>query len=237
MTDEPAEVVSYTPTVSAQRVEQLRAWHEATYERLRSRTDERVTYLGRSLDVPAGVFPPAPVSALLGRAVLAETRETDRVLDMGTGCGVNAILAAERSSDVTGVDVNPAAVEAARANARLNGVADRTGFRVSDVFADVHGTFDLIIFDPPFRWFAPRDTLEMSVADRDYRALTRFMSEAGRHLSPDGRILLFFGTSGDVGHLTRLVAESGWRGETLDSHELVTDTDTVSYFTYRLTHA
>jgi release factor glutamine methyltransferase len=69
--------------------------------------------------------------------------------------GVNAILAAQVADDVVGVDLNPEAVAAARANAARNGVW--AAFAVSDVFSAVHGTFDLIIIDPPFRWFAPRD--------------------------------------------------------------------------------
>jgi release factor glutamine methyltransferase len=88
---------------------------------------------------------------------------------MGTGCGVNAILAASKSSDVMGVDVNPSAIASATANAAHNGVADRTTFLMSDVFDAVQGTFDLVIFDPPFRWFRPRDLLEASIADENNR--------------------------------------------------------------------
>ena len=102
-----------------------------------------------------------------------------------------------------GVDVNPHAVAAAVANAARNGVADRTTFRESDVFSAVDGTFDLMMFDPPFRWFAPRDHLEASMADENYAALTRFLAQAGDHLAPGGRILMFFGTSGDLDFLYR----------------------------------
>ena len=45
--------------------------------------------------------------------VLDEVRDDDRVLDMGTGSGVNGIVAASRSRDVLAVDVNPAAVTCA----------------------------------------------------------------------------------------------------------------------------
>ena len=97
------------------------------------------------------------MSHLLGEAVLAEVTETDRVLDLGTGSGVNAILAASQSLGVVAVDINPHALAAAQDNAVRNGVAERIKVRHSDVFTNVDGAFDLIIFDPPFRWFAPRD--------------------------------------------------------------------------------
>ncbi|MGH3607044.1 MAG: methyltransferase, partial [Pseudonocardiaceae bacterium] len=46
------------------------------------------------------------------------------------------------------------ALAVARDNALRNGVADRIEVRRSDVFSNVDGRFDLIVFDPPFRWFA-----------------------------------------------------------------------------------
>ncbi|MDQ3504565.1 MAG: methyltransferase [Actinomycetota bacterium] len=108
----------------------------------------------------------------LGEAVLAETRATDRALDMGTGSGVNAILAARSARSVVAVDLNPLAVSAARLNAERNGVSDRVEVRESDVFNNVDGPFDLIVFDPPFRWFAPRDMFEVASTDQNYKAMT-----------------------------------------------------------------
>jgi release factor glutamine methyltransferase len=66
-----------------------------------------------------------------------------------------------------------------------------------------------VVFDPPFRWFQPRDLLEMATADPGYRALTQFAREARLHLSDYGRLLVFFGSSGDLGYLQRLIAEGG----------------------------
>ena len=225
-------VVTYQPDLPAEEQRRIRDWHESAYRSLAAVGEETVEYLGHSFVVPPGVFQPA--SPLLGRAVLDEVRATDRVLDMGTGCGVNAILAASRSTDVLGVDINPAAVASAVPNAARNGVADRTTFRESDVFAAVEGRFDLIVFDPPFRWFAPRDPLEASMTDENYAALTRFLTEAGDHLTPDGRILMFFGTSGDLDHLYRVAAENGFHRETIASEDLTKRDTTVSYVAFRL---
>jgi methylase of polypeptide subunit release factors len=96
------------------------------------------------------------------------------------------------------VNINPDAVECAQTNAKANGVADRIRFLESDVFDRVEGRFDLIVFDPPFRWYPPRDMLEAATTDRDYQALTGFMAEATDYLSGGGRILLSFGTSADL---------------------------------------
>lgn len=227
--------MTYRPRVSAAAEARIRAWHDAAYESMRAEGEQVVEYLGHSFLVPPQVFPPALMSELLGRAVLDEVRAGDRVLDMGTGCGVNAILAATRSTDVLGVDVNPHAVEAAVANAARNDVADRVTVRESDVFGAVDGVFDLMVFDPPFRWFAPRDHLEAAMVDENYAALTRFLTEAPGYLAPGGRILMFFGTSGDLAYLYRTAEDNGFAREPVATRDLTRDDTTVTYHAFRRT--
>jgi release factor glutamine methyltransferase len=180
-------------------------------------------------------MPITPTSHLLGESVLADVRPGDRVLDMGTGSGVNAILAASRGAAVVAVDVNPRAIEAATANAHANKVADKVEVRHSDVFSNVAETFDLIVFDPPFRWFRPRDRLETAMTDAGYRAMTAFFRQARSHLSPGGRMLIFFGTSGDLDYLRRLFDEERFLAEVVATDRLTKDGWTVDYFTFRLT--
>ncbi|MGH3737950.1 MAG: methyltransferase [Micromonosporaceae bacterium] len=227
----------YTPSVSAEYAERVRRWHEDAYRMTRTEGAEARTFdfLGRTLVVPPQVHPINPMSHLLGETVLAEVRESDRVLDMGTGCGVNAILAASASRDVLAVDVNPVALQAARDNAARNGVAERVTVRHSDVYADVTGLFDLMIFDPPFRWFAPRDLLERASTDENYQAMTAFFRGARAHLTPGGRMLICFGSSGDLAYLKRLAAEEGFAVETVRRKELTRDGWTVAYYTFRMT--
>ena len=60
-----------------------------------------------------------------------EGRLTGRLLDAGCGTGENALLAATRGADATGVDVAPAAIARARAKAFGRGLTAR--FEVADV--------------------------------------------------------------------------------------------------------
>lgn len=228
---------AYTPTISQEHVKQIRRWHERAYAEgvSEAATDQVFEYLGTTLLVPPEVMPITRMSHHLGEAVLAEVHQGERVLDMGTGSGANAILAATKGAHVLAVDINPLAVEAARANAERNGVADQVEVRVSDVYSDVEGDFDVIVFDPPFRWFRPRSLLEAAMTDEGYGAMTRFFRGARQRLRDDGKMLIFFGTSGDLGYLQRLVEEEGFTAEVVAHDELVREGWRVEYFTFRLT--
>jgi release factor glutamine methyltransferase len=220
--------------MSAQRARRLRKWHEEAYREMQDGLPRRIFHLGLELYVPEDVFPPAGDGSF-HRLIREEVRPSDRVLDMGTGSGIGAILAASQSSDVVAVDINPKAVAAAAANAARNGLAERIRFRESDVFSMVDGNFDLLLFDPPFRWFKARDLLELGTADENYRALTAFMTQARRFLRPGGRILLHFGTSGDIDYLYQLIDAAGFTKEVLATEQLTRDDLAVTYYVFRLT--
>lgn len=229
-------MTDYRPTVSTEEAARMQAWHDEHYAYLRSVSEdgEVCEHLGLTLVVPPHVQVIESTSDLLGRVVLDEARSGERVLDMGTGSGVNAILAATRGADVVAVDVNPHAVEAARANSERNGVADRVTIVHSDLFAEVEGRFDLVVFDPPFRWMRPRDWAEASITDENYRSLTAFFAAVRDHLVDGGRILVFFGTTADIGYLEQLVERNGLSAEVVARRELVKDGHAVEYRTYRM---
>jgi SAM-dependent methyltransferase len=73
-----------------------------------------------------------------------------RTLDLGTGSGFQAFMAATHSEQVVGTDRNPRAVAIARFNALLNGVSN-VEFVAGDLFEPVCDLqFDLIVSNPPF---------------------------------------------------------------------------------------
>lgn len=218
--------------MSEERVAKLREWHERAIAEGRRDETLTLTYLRWMFVVPPEVYAPHPLG--LAEIVLAEASKDDRVLDMGTGCGVNAIAAATCGSDVLAVDVNPVAVSTARHNAGLNGVASRIEVRESDVFEAVSGRFDLIVFDPPYRWFRPRDLWERGTADEDYVALRTFFAEVGHRLTSKGRIVLSFGTTGDLDYLHELVERADLHAEELRRVDSERDGLEVAYLVYRL---
>ncbi|HME42131.1 MAG TPA: methyltransferase [Syntrophorhabdales bacterium] len=71
-------------------------------------------------------------------------------LDLGTGCGIQALLAARHSDLVFAVDRNPRAVQVAAFNAKLNRLS-HVECREGDLFEPVkQEKFDLIVSNPPF---------------------------------------------------------------------------------------
>ncbi len=77
-------------------------------------------------------------------------RHAGTVLDMGTGCGVHALLAARHADKVIACDINPRAVALTEFNAALNGLTNIEA-RQGDMFDPVRDDrFDLIVTNPPF---------------------------------------------------------------------------------------
>jgi Methyltransferase small domain len=93
---------------------------------------------------------PGPGKA--SRTVVAVTprARVGRALDMGTGCGVQALLLAGHADEVVATDVNRRALEFAAFNAALNGFTS-IDLREGSLFDPVAGEqFDLIVSNPPY---------------------------------------------------------------------------------------
>ncbi|WP_194421056.1 DUF7059 domain-containing protein [Microbacterium abyssi] len=113
-----------------------------------------------------------------------------RALDLGTGCGIQALLVARHAGEVVATDVSARALAFAALNARLNGVSNIT-FRHGSMFEPVAGeAFDLIVSNPPFV-ITPRVD---GVTAYEYRdggligdaLVEQFMRQAPEHLTPGG---------------------------------------------------
>ncbi|MGQ9575817.1 MAG: methyltransferase [Thermoguttaceae bacterium] len=89
-------------------------------------------------------------SSSLTLANVTIRRPCGLALDLGTGCGFQAFLAARHSRQVVAVDRNPRAVRLAALNARLNNLPN-VECREGDLLEPVRGcSFDLVVSNPPF---------------------------------------------------------------------------------------
>jgi len=88
---------------------------------------------------------------------LTVRRPVERALDVGTGCGIQALLAAKHARQVLAVDLNPRATWLTRLNCQLNGIHN-VDCREGSLFEPVAGMdFDLIVSNPPFVISPDRD--------------------------------------------------------------------------------
>ena len=134
------------------------------------------------------VYPPSDDSILLIESLDVIPRE--KVLEVGCGSGVVSIHCAKNGCYVTAVDVNPRAVELARRNAEANG----TDIRVleSDVYGNVDGVFDTIVFNLPYLPVDEEGLLAKawSGGPDGLGPLPRLLEGAPDHLVPDGRVVV-----------------------------------------------
>lgn len=149
------------------------------------------------------VYKPAEDSFLFAENLAVNKGEV--VLDMGTGCGILGIIAADKAAKVAVVDVNPYAVRCAKENAKLNRVLDKMLFVQGDLFAPirVEEKFDSILFNAPYLPSKPsedRSWLECAWAGgtAGRQVIDRFICEATECLKENGCILLMQSTLSDV---------------------------------------
>ena len=118
-------------------------------------------------------------------ATLTVRRPVERALDLGTGCGVEALLAARHATTVVATDVNPRALEYAALSARLNDV--ELDLRLGSLFEPVEGEmFDLIVANPPFV-VSPDNDFVFRDSGQPGDSLTReVVRGAAGHLRPGG---------------------------------------------------
>jgi len=143
--------------------------------------------LGHAID-PSHVLGIGGASTTLSGLMLADP--VVDVLDLGTGCGIQALHASRHADRVIATDISPRAIAMARLNAELNGVTN-IEFRLGNLFEPVaDDQFDQIVSNPPFV-ITPR---AKGVPAYDYRdggmtgdALIKAVIDgAAVHLKPGG---------------------------------------------------
>ena len=152
-------------------------------------------YRDCTFHIARGAQPPKAGSLLFCRHLRVQPGE--RVLEIGAGTGLAAVLAARAGAHVIATDIRPEAVQCTRDNAARNAVAERVEVRLGDGFAPVAGLrFDLICTSPPQMPTPPereRDDAEAAADNGGFDGWTlleRVIREAPAHLEPGGRLVL-----------------------------------------------
>jgi ribosomal protein L3 glutamine methyltransferase len=155
------------------------------------------------------IVPRSHIAALLREGLEPWIRDRDRirsVLDLCTGCGSLAILAARAFAHarIDAADVSPEALAVARRNVSAHRLRHRIRLIESDLFTRLRGrSYDLILCNPPYvtassmRRLPPEYRHEPEIAlaggSDGLRLVRRVIVEAGGHLKPSGLLVMEVG--------------------------------------------
>lgn len=128
--------------------------------------------------------------------------EDKKALEIGTGNGLLAVTMAEKGANVTASDIDRDAIQAAEERAEKRKVSDRISFVHSDMFEDIEGKFDIIIFNPPY---LPGDysekTKDWAGGEKGIEKTLEFVEGAKRHVKLRGDIYFIASSRADLSRL------------------------------------
>jgi len=114
-----------------------------------------------------------------------------KVLDIGTGSGIQAIAAAQspQVESVLAVDVHNGVIGYCNKNIKN----PKIKFIKSDLFENVRGKFDAIIFNPPYlpQALELRD-MELEGGKKGFEVIEKFLNNVNNFLEKDGIALMIF---------------------------------------------
>lgn len=187
---------------------------------------KRITCKDHSFYVFPEVYEPSDDTFLMAEHLHAKESET--VLDMGTGCGLIGILAAGKAARIVEVDVNPYALQCVKFNTKLNQVADKVDIVLSDMFSGfkTDAKFDFIVFNPPYlpvdETIIPGEWLEKAwYGGRSGReVIDRFLNDVDEHVIKGGRVLMVQSSLSNLEESVKMFKKKGFKTEVIAEKEL-----------------
>lgn len=199
------------------------------------RREDRSRLFGLDLIVLPGVLNPRHFrsSRLLAKCLIHLNLKGKQVLDLGTGSGLLALLAARAGAAVTALDVNPAAVQCATENARRNRLSERVRVGTSDVFDSLPPgpQFDWVVTNPPFYSRAavslPDHAFASGEGNEFFVKLAHGLPE---RLAPGGALLLVLSSDTNFSPIQQMLRARGMTERTLAKRRGLFETLTVMEF-------
>lgn len=172
-----------------------------------------INYQGMEFQTCKKVYEPAEDTFLLAENL--KVKKTDKVLEIGTGTGIIAIITSKITERVIAVDINKYAVECAKKNSDIN--QSNIDIRLGDLFDSLKDEkFDTILFNTPYL-----PTNEDEQVDDELEAawdggvdgrvvINRFIEEVSEHLNPSGRVQLVQSSLSNVEETIGRLMEKGF---------------------------
>lgn len=150
--------------------------------------------LGHRVHPMYGTYAPTRLThlELFGTWLSAYQGPRERAIDVGTGCGVLALMLCKGGFErVLATDINPNAVESVERELRRLPSKPPIETLHGDLLSDIRGPVDLIVFNPPWTRGEPSGLIDGALYYED-GLFERFFEQASQRLTPAGRIVLVF---------------------------------------------
>ena len=134
-----------------------------------------------------------------------------KVLDMGTGSGVLAIIAADKADKVVATDINPLAVKNTLINVKLNSLSNKIKVKRGNLFRSLTKKYDIILFNPPYYPLKPKTYVEAAwCCGPNYYIIKKFLATAKDYLTERGMLEITLSSYMDLNYIKKLFKKYKW---------------------------
>lgn len=187
--------------------------------------DRHYKYMEYNFEVPSGVFMPGGTSRVIHDRLYDGTIKIGKTfIAMGTGCGVEPVIAASRGAKrIYAVDSHAGSVRASEMNfhANIRGIGIELYPIESNLFGNVkeNAGADLIVFNPPtvdLKFTGNKDVIR-NVCTGSF-VLVEFFSQILKKKALDdaGEVIIVMSNTSDLKYLVEKIWEMGFNAEILE---------------------
>ena len=154
-----------------------------------------------NLDVPAGVWNPTPNGIHLGHMLARMDFSGQHILELGTGCGIHAIIIArQNAAKMTLTEIERPILDNARHNLAKHDVTCPTDYVLADWTRVDGGPFDTLVTNPPF-----------AKSGKRYRRyfVDTLILDAHKLVRPGGRLIFVHSSMADIPRSINLMEQNG----------------------------
>jgi len=178
-------------------------------------------FVGLKLEIPEEIYVPSDDTYLLIENL--KVIPSDLVLEIGTGSGIVALIAAVTAKKVVATDISPIAVNYARNNAIKNHLESKLEIRMGNLFEPINEkeSFDIILFNAPY--LPENSGLTHNNADwlqnawnggkAGRKLIDPFILQCKKHLASSGRVQLVQSSLSNITKSFELFQNQGFQVE------------------------
>ena len=132
------------------------------------------------------MYAPREDSFLILKHIPICVKSNSKVLDIGTGSAILAREAVKYAGEVTACDINKELIS----KHKKKDANQKIQFLHSDLFSNIKGSSDIILFNPPYLPSKQIKDIEVDGGKNGTEVIKRFLKKAKYHLEPEGKILI-----------------------------------------------